>query len=87
MSEETTEKSGKTWLYVVGLVLALPILYVLSVGPAVVLVGRNVVSNSTAKTLYLPLERFAHATNTEDVFGGYIEVWMNATGTYWYFPK
>lgn len=87
MSEETTDKSVRVWLCVLALVFASPLLYAMSIGPAVVLVARDVVSNSAVNTLYMPLQSFAQATNTEGLFRSYVEVWMSATGTPFYFPK
>ena len=87
MSDEATSKSGKVWLYVVALVLALPLCYVLSVGPVTVLGMRDLYSESAFKSLYTPLQSFAQATNTEDLIRSYIQVWMSATGTDWPPPK
>ncbi|MFM8469899.1 MAG: hypothetical protein ACKODH_08015 [Limisphaerales bacterium] len=87
MSEETTDKASKAWLYGLSLVLALPLLYALSIGPAVVLLMRGWASNSAVNTLYKPLQSFADATNTEVLFRSYIEAWMITTGTTLHFPK
>ncbi len=80
MSEETTSKSGKTWLYVVGILVLLALLYALSIGPAFVLVMRKAISNDVF-LIYAPLEWFASATGTDDAFKAYISVWFYLTGT------
>ena len=80
MSDETTSKSGKTWLYVVGLLVGLPLLYSLSIGPVFVLVMKNAISKD-ALLIYAPLEWFASVTGTDGTFKTYISVWFYLTGT------
>ena len=84
MSGDAHSKSGKVWLYAMGLALGLPLLYVLSAGPAAVLIFRGLAPKSVESvllTLYLPLRPFAEATKTEGLLQAYVEVWLNATGT------
>lgn len=84
MSDEATGKSSKVWLYTLGFILALPLLYVLSIGPVAVLIFRGFAPKSVEsvlETLYMPLTPFAQATNTEGLFQTYVEVWLNVTGT------
>ena len=85
MSEETTGKSSKVWLYTMCLILGLPLLYVLSIGPALVLIFRGAPEpvEFAFKTLYMPLDQFAQATNTQGLFQTYAEVWLKVTGTNW----
>lgn len=81
MSDEKTSKSGKTWLYVVGIVLSLPLLYILSVGPAFVLAARGMIPMWTVEFVYLPLERFAEVTGTDSSVQTYVSAWFGLTGT------
>lgn len=81
MSEEATGKSGKTWLYVVGLLVGLPLIYVLSTGPMVVLNERKVIPDSVVETTYGPLLWFVEKTGTYDAFEGYVRIWFRLTGT------
>lgn len=80
MSDEATSKSGKTWLYVVGLLVGLPLLYALSIGPVFVLVMKKAISNDVL-LIYAPLEWFMQATGTDDAFKAYVSVWLYLTGT------
>ena len=84
VSDEPNNKAGKVWLYSLGLIVALPLLYVLSVGPAAVLIFRGFAPKSVEsglETLYMPLKPFAQATNTEGLFQIYVEAWLKVTGT------
>jgi hypothetical protein len=80
MSEETTDKSGKTWPYVAGLLVGMPLLYALSIGPVFVLVMKKAVSNDVL-LIYSPLERFMQATGTDDAFKAYVSAGLYLTGT------
>lgn len=80
MSDEAPSKSGKTWLYVVGLLVGLPLLYTLSIGPVFVLLMRKVISYDVL-LIYAPLNWFASATGTDNAFKAYISVWLYLTGT------
>ncbi len=81
MSDDAPEKSGKTWLYVVGILVSLPLLYVLSTGPMVVLVARKVVPEPVLETFYAPLGWVAEHTGSDDLIEGYIGAWLKLTGT------
>ncbi|MFA6545390.1 MAG: hypothetical protein WCS99_13310 [Limisphaerales bacterium] len=82
MSEEATDKLGKTWLYVVSMLVGLPLLYVLSVGPAAVLVHlKPSLGQSVLLRIYNPLDSFANATGTHEALGAYIDAWIKLTGT------
>jgi hypothetical protein len=81
MSEETTSKSGKTWLYVVGWLVSIPLLYVLSVGPIAVLVHRKLVPVSAVEPAYTPLFWLFEKTHTGEAMTAYMEAWMKLTGT------
>lgn len=75
-------KSGKTWLYVVGVLVGLPLLYVLSTGPVFVLTVREVIPHSFFDTVYQPLEWFMRTTNTNgDALNAYVTAWFRLTGT------
>ena len=87
MSDEPNGKSGKVWLYSLGLIVAFPLLYVLSVGPAAVLGMRGFASESAFMNFYTPLISFAQAKNAEDLLQSYIKIWMSATETHWPPPK
>ena len=81
MSDEATGKSGKTWLYVMGMLIGLPLLYALSVGPAAVLFVRKHLPTESVAIIYMPLELFAKTTGTQDVFVSYVRAWCQLTGT------
>ena len=81
MSDEATGKSGKTWLYVVGLLVGLPMCYVLSVGPAVVLLKRTIVSREVFETVYGPVLWFGEKTDTKSALDSYAYAWLQLTGT------
>jgi hypothetical protein len=81
MSDETTSKSGKTWLYVVGFLVGLPMLYVLSVGPMAVLVQRKIIPNEPLVPIYAPLSWLAEMTGTTMEIVAFVECWMTLTAT------
>ena len=84
MSDEATSKSGKTWFYVVGLLLGLPVCYWLSFGPVTVLALRGWLPSSTDRFLlsaYAPLVKFAEFTGTTPVLHTYQTTWLKMTGT------
>ena len=80
MSDTLTERSSKTWTYVLVMLVSLPLFYALSIGPAVVMVGRKVIPGQVLQPIYKPLEKFADATNTDEFFRSYIGMWLGATG-------
>ena len=79
MSDEAPEKSGKVWLYVVGLLVGMPVLYALSVGPAAALNSRGVLPDS-AETFYKPLFAVVGITGTQRAYTAYLDFWMTAFG-------
>ena len=81
MNDETPEKSGKTWLYVVGLLVGVPLCYVLSTGPVVVLAMRKVIPESAIEAIYGPLIWFLRETNTREAVESYVVLWMKLTNT------
>ena len=81
MSDEATSKSGKTWLCVVGLMVGLPVCYVLSVGPAAVLLKRAIVSREVFETVYSPVLWFGEKTDTRNALESYAYAWLRLTGT------
>ena len=83
MSDEANEKANKTWLYVTGGIMALPLLYVLSVGPMIVLAERGIIPKSAIDSLYRPLERLCIRTDTVEAMVAYIKMWCVLTGTPW----
>ena len=86
MSDEATGKFGRTWVYCVGLVALLPMLYLFSVGPATVLLMRSTLSidNKPWRSLYAstfgPLFFFAQMTDTEGVLRSYQGAWIRMAG-------
>ena len=83
MSEETTEKSGKLWLYGLGFVLALPFLYYLSIGPVVVLFARKIISQDAFEIFLFPFGWFVDMAETDFGIPAYARAWCHATGTPW----
>lgn len=81
MSDETSEKSSKTWLYVVGLLVGAPLCYVLSIGPAAVLFLRGCAPKPLVTAIYGPLEWATHSSPLGPPLEGYIELWLQLTGT------
>ena len=83
MSDEANEKANKTWLYVTGGIMALPLLYVLSIGPVGVLVVRGIIPPSAIHSLYDPLDWFCRRTDSGDALVAYTKMWFAMTGTPW----
>jgi hypothetical protein len=83
MSDEANEKANKTWLYVVGCVTGLLFLYVLSIGPATVLLLRKIIPQKEFALIYAPLDWFCNRTDTWDAVGAYMKMWCELTGTPW----
>ncbi len=81
MSDAATGKSGKAWLYVIGGFALLPLFYLLSFGPAVVLVNRGVLPKPAHQALYTPLMWTIQYRSTAEPLVAYIDAWMNMTGT------
>lgn len=81
MSNEATSKSGKTWLYVAGMLASLPVLYGLSIGPAIVLVTRGMLNDDVLRVAYGPLEGFVRATDSTELGRSYIRTWLILTST------
>jgi len=80
MSDETTSKSGRTWLYVLGLLVGLPLCYLLSCGPVVVLYHRGVLSFEMLQSAYAPLG-WLEQHGFFGAIDSYVRVWMTVTGT------
>lgn len=81
MSDEATGKAGKTWLYVAGVLAALPILYALSCGPAYVCVERGLLPRAAFHASFEPLFWLLRKTDTVGPAEGYIVGWLKLTGT------
>ena len=81
MSDEATRKSGKTWLYITGLLVGMPLCYVLSSGPMAVLQVRKVIPVSAIETIYAPLLWAMRETNTREAVAGYVGLWLELTNT------
>ncbi len=81
MSDEATDKSGRTWLYVVGILASQPLLYFLSVGPAFVLVARRIIPSSAFLPVYKPLIWVGTKTGTQGATLAYVEARMKLTAT------
>jgi len=81
MSDEAPEKSGKVWLYVVGLLVGMPLCYVLSTGPMVVLQVRKVIPEPVIAAAYGPLLWFMRETGTREAVEAYVVVWLELTNT------
>ena len=81
MSDETTNKSGRTWRYVVAVLVSLLIIYALSIGPAIVLRERKVISDATVESIYAPLIWIMAKSETGEWSTPYIRAWLRLTGT------
>jgi len=81
MSDEAPTKSGRTWLHIAIWLGSALLLYVLSLGPAAVLVERKVMSRAVAETVYVPVLWLMEVTNTDGAVEAYCEAWMRLTGT------
>lgn len=81
MSDEAPSKSGKTWLYVAGMFALPPLLYVLSVGPAVVLQKRGLISSTSLHFFFDPLARLVNTAGVGNAFANYLDFWMTMTNT------
>jgi len=70
-------KPGRRWpFYVVLFVLFLPMLYVLSIGPAVWLLANGHVSREPLRTLYAPLEWLGDAApSSRRPLQWYVRLW------------
>ena len=79
MSDEATGKSGKTWLYVTGILALLPVLYVLSIGPMAVLFLRKAVPEE-GFVVYRPLHWVAEKTDTSLALQTYMKSCCKLTG-------
>ncbi len=80
MSDEAPERPGRTWMWMAGLLMGLPVCYVLSSGPAVVLYHRGVVSLDRLQTAYAPLDWLDRQGFREPLYA-YVQAWMTLTGT------
>ena len=80
MSDETSEKSSKPWLYVTGVIVGLLALYVLSTGPVCVMIQRGWLSESVF-VIYTPLVWAAEWLGIDEVFENYIGFWFKLTNT------
>jgi hypothetical protein len=78
MSDEATNKSGKTWLYVVGVLVSLPLTYVLSVGPVLKAASSMPEpATSIVLSIYWPLDWFRiHGPSWfQSGFDAYMALW------------
>ena len=83
MSDEATSRSGKKWLYVGGILVGLPLVYVLSTGPVAVLAQRGLIPDSSIEVVYQPLDWVMRTTgmNGDALLSPYIMAWFRLTGT------
>ena len=81
MSDEATGKSGKAWLYYIGSVLLLPVLYFLSSGPAAVLVQQSIFSRSAFDKGFAPVIWLIETTGTAGPADACIRAWLSLTGS------
>ena len=80
MGDKTTSKTGRTWLYVVGLLVAAPLCYLMSCGPAAVLCHRGMLSIEALDSAYAPVV-WLQANGYSGEINAYVWFWLNATGT------
>ena len=81
MSDETTSKAGKTWLLYLSRIVLLPLCYLFSVGPAVVLVERSAISRGAFESTYAPVIWLVEVTGTSSAADAYVRLWLSLTGT------
>jgi len=78
MSDEATTKTGKVWLYVVGLLAGMPLLYVLSVGPVLKVAAKlPEPATSIVLSVYWPLDwlRIHGPAWFQSGFDAYMALW------------
>jgi hypothetical protein len=83
MAEESDEKTraGRRSVFYATLLLALPSLYVASLGPAAAIHNHaGPTTKRVIETVYLPLEFFAVNTGTEEYFSQYVDWWESLAG-------
>ena len=81
MSDEATGKSGKTWLLYLSGIALLPVCYLFSVGPAVVLVARSAISRGAFESAYAPVIWLVEVTGTSSAADAYVRLWLSLTGS------
>ena len=74
MSEERKRKGGTGILIAVVLI---PLLYVLSIGPAVMLVNKTKISSKPFEVFYAPVIWVAENTSLEKPLNRYAEWWLD----------
>jgi hypothetical protein len=74
MSEATTRTGAREWI--IRTLVALILLYPLSIGPAGWLTQRTEASWTTFDAVYSPLWRIAELSRTSDALRWYLEQWV-----------
>ena len=82
MSEDPKKKGGTTGpvvFVVIGLLIVLPVLYVLSAGPAALLTDKRYISVETLQTIYRPITWAGKRSPTfNSAINWYIKLWTGA---------
>lgn len=79
MDSDLERRTTWIWAVVIGAALMMPILYVLSVGPAIWLHGRTTgLGQDIIETVYYPLEWLHENTFLERPLQWYVEMWQNS---------
>ena len=90
MTEESDEPRPRrrvAWL-IVAVLVAVLVLYPLSIGPACLFVDRGAVEPNTIRVLYWPVLRVAETNQATAVtFMAYVKWWRKVTGSYRRVPK
>lgn len=80
-SEQTDRPAsgGHTFVIVLAILIALllPILYCLSIGPAVLLISAGYISEGTAQVFYTPLIWLHEHTSFAPILEWYVEFWVS----------
>lgn len=76
MDDDHDDRGRSRYVWILGAVLGLLVLYVLSLGPAVAIVRRTGMGVDVATVVYAPLEWLYENTPLREPLGAYVEFWQ-----------